>query len=169
MHRKAWGYSGKITPDPPNSAGKSLSLGSPSFSRQDRLRIVDVDACSELQSGNRRGMNVKNQAPKRVIGHDMATAVRAVLPAAPVRLHKAGKRSLAPFVTLTFSGFHKVKALTGAVPTTIGKNCSGSNPSLRERPGLRLSTAPQKHPPLCVLIAAYPLLAVHRERGLEYQ
>src|SRR3954468_9890497 len=80
--------------------------------RQHRLRVIDVDIWGESHSRNSSRIDI-DQAPKRMVGHQMSTALRAVLPVASLRFHEVPDE-LAPFVTFTFSGFHSVNAFTGA-------------------------------------------------------
>src|SRR5215472_12705955 len=71
-------YSGTVSPEPPNSFGKSFSLGNPSFIRQNRLRVVHVHRRRKLERRQRRREHI-HHSQRRMIGHQMAAAFLAVL------------------------------------------------------------------------------------------
>ena len=79
-------YSATSSPELPNSAGKSLLRQAVSH-RQDRLRVVDVNSRHKRQCWNRRGEYV-DKADRRMIGHQVAAAFRAIFALAQIRLLK---------------------------------------------------------------------------------
>src|SRR6476661_8144464 len=66
---------------------KVSKLGEPITHRQNGLSVVDVDAWTELQRRQSGGKHIY-QSQRRVVGHQMASAFRAVRPLARWRLHE---------------------------------------------------------------------------------
>ena len=64
-----------------------LKLGQPIPYGQHRLGIVDVKGGGECHPRYRRGINI-HHAQRRMVGHEMTAAFRAVLPVAHARFHE---------------------------------------------------------------------------------
>src|SRR3954466_4719282 len=54
---------------------------------QHRLGVIDVDTWGESHTRNRGRIDI-DEAPKRMVGHQVSTALRAVLPVASLCLHE---------------------------------------------------------------------------------
>src|SRR5205807_4919623 len=70
-------------------SGKILQLGQAIAHRQHRLGVVDVNARGEGERRDRCGEHV-DEAERRMIGHQMPAAFRAVLTLAELALLEAG-------------------------------------------------------------------------------
>ena len=69
-----------------------LELGQPIPYGQHRLGIVDVKGGGECHTRYRRGINI-HHAQRRMVGHEMTAAFRAVLPVAHARFHEVADQA----------------------------------------------------------------------------